>query len=71
MEIEAPGCPEGSVTVVTLIKEKKPAELVVKTRDEDCVKVLKIVLPLFNYVVVDVWKEGDYNFVKTRRGAQP
>jgi hypothetical protein len=65
--IEAPGCPEGSVAVVTWIKEKKPVEFVVKTHDEDCIKVLKIILPLFNYVVVDLWKEGDFNFLKSRR----
>lgn len=65
--LEVPGCPEGSLQVVAYIKEREPAELFVKTRDEDCVKVLRLVLPLFGYAVVDVGVEGEYHTVKTRK----
>ncbi|ABL88546.1 conserved hypothetical protein [Pyrobaculum islandicum DSM 4184] len=65
--VEAPGCPEGSLKVVAYIQERQPAELAVRTPDEDCIKVLRLVLPLFNYVIVDVYKEGDLHVVKARR----
>ncbi|AFA39481.1 hypothetical protein Pogu_1454 [Pyrobaculum oguniense TE7] len=67
-ELVVPGCPEGSLRAVAYIKERQPGELVVKTVDEDCVKVLKLVLPLFNYFVVDEFKEGEFHTVKVRRG---
>ncbi|MEM1596945.1 MAG: hypothetical protein QXP31_00465 [Pyrobaculum sp.] len=67
--LEVPGCPEGSLQVVAYIKERGPAELLVKTRDEDCVKVLRLVLPLFGYAVVDVGVEGDFHIVKTKRSS--
>ncbi|MGC9131018.1 MAG: hypothetical protein ACP5H5_05475 [Pyrobaculum sp.] len=65
--LEVPGCPQGSIEAVKYIKERGPEELVVKTSDEDCVKVLRLVLPLFHYVVVDVWREGDKHAVRARR----
>ena len=67
-ELVVPGCPEGSLRAVAYIKERQPGELVVKTVDEDCVKVLKLVLPLFNYFVVDEYKEGEFYAVKVKRG---
>jgi len=66
--LEVPGCPEGSMKAVAHIKEKEPDEVVIKTPDEDCVAVLRIILPLFNYFVVDVYAEGDKRAVKARRG---
>ncbi|AET33116.1 hypothetical protein [Pyrobaculum ferrireducens] len=65
--LEVAGCPQGSLQTVEYIKERGPEELVVKTSDEDCVKVLRLVLPLFQYVVVDVWREGDKHAVRARR----
>jgi len=66
--LEIPGCPEGSMKAVAYITEKQPQEVVIRTQDEDCVAVLKIVLPLFNYFVVDVYAEGGKHTVKARRG---
>jgi len=62
--LEVPGCPEGSLRVVAYIQEKSPSEIVVKTPDEDCVKVLRLVLPLFGYAVVEVGREGEAHVVK-------
>ncbi|AAL64463.1 hypothetical protein [Pyrobaculum aerophilum] len=66
--LEVPGCPEGSLRVVAYIKENRPAEITVKTQDEDCIKVLKLVLPLFNYYVVDQWAEGSSHWLKAKLG---
>jgi hypothetical protein len=66
--LEVPGCPEGSMKAIAYIKEKQPNEVVFKTPDEGCVAVLRVVLPLFNYFVVDVYVEGDKHAVKARRG---
>lgn len=65
--VEVPGCPEGSLKAVAYIKERQPREVVVKTPDEGCVNVLRLILPLFNYLVIDVYKEGDLHVVKARR----
>jgi len=62
-----PGCPEGSLRVVAYIREKSPSEIVVKTPDEDCVNVLRLILPLFGYAVVEVGKEGEVHLVKAVR----
>jgi hypothetical protein len=32
------------------------------------VAVLKIILPLFNYFVIDVYSEGEKHVVKAKRG---
>lgn len=53
-EIDTPGCPEGSLKVVSYIQENQPREFVIKTPDGDCVKVLQLVLPLFDYSITDV-----------------
>jgi len=53
--------------VVAYIQEKSPSEIVVKTPDEDCVKVLRLVLPLFGYAVVEVGKEGEAHLIKAVR----
>jgi len=65
--LEIPGCPEGSLKTVAYIQEKSPSELIIKTHDEDCVRVLRLVLPLFGYVITDVGREGEIHVVKTRR----
>ncbi len=65
-EIDAPGCPEGSLKVVTYIQENQPGEFVVRTADGDCVKVLRLVLPLFNYSIVDV-TAGEVYVLKIRK----
>jgi hypothetical protein len=66
--VEVPGCPEGSLKAVAYIKERQPETVAIKTPDEDCVAVLKIILPLFNYYVIDVYSEGEKYVVKARRG---
>jgi hypothetical protein len=66
--LEVPGCPEGSLKAVGYIKERQPQELVIKTPDENCATVLKIILPLFNYFVVDVYTEGEKQVLRVRRG---
>ena len=66
--LEVSGCPEGSMKAIAYISEKQPKEVVIKTPDESCVAVLRVVLPLFNYFVVDVYAEGDKHAVKARRG---
>ena len=66
--LEVPGCPGGSMKAIAYIKEKQPDEVVFKAPDEGCVTVLRVVLPLFNYFVVDVYAEGDKHAVKARRG---
>ncbi|MEZ0319660.1 MAG: hypothetical protein ABWK05_06700 [Pyrobaculum sp.] len=65
--LEVPGCPDGSLRAVAYIKEKGPAELLIKTRDEGCVRVLRLILPLFGYAVVDVGVEGEFHYVKTKK----
>ncbi|ACB40768.1 hypothetical protein [Pyrobaculum neutrophilum] len=65
--VEVPGCPEGSLKAVAYIKEKQPAEVAIKTPDEGCVNVLRLILPLFGYIVVDVYREGDLHVVKAKR----
>jgi len=66
--VEVPGCPEGSLKAVAYIKERRPETVAIKTPDESCVAVLKIVLPLFNYFVIDVYREGEKHVVKAKRG---
>jgi hypothetical protein len=66
--IEVPGCPEGSLKAVAYINERQPETVTIKTPDKDCVAVLKIVLPLFNYFVIDVYNEGEKHVVKAKRG---
>ena len=66
--IEVPGCPEGSLKAVAYINERQPEAVAIKTPDKDCVAVLKIVLPLFNYFIIDVYSEGEKHVVKAKRG---
>lgn len=66
-EIEVPGCPEGSLKTVQFIQEKQPQTLVVKTTDPDCVNVLKLALPLFDYVIAEIKKTEKYYSVETRK----
>jgi len=53
---------------VAYINERRPDTVAIKTPDESCVAVLKIVLPLFNYFVIDVYSEGEKHVVKAKRG---
>ncbi|MFN3805034.1 MAG: hypothetical protein ACK4SY_08250 [Pyrobaculum sp.] len=64
--LDVPGCPEGSLRVVSYIQERQPAVLVVRTPDADCVKVLQLVLPLFDYSVVET-TSGDIYMLKVKR----
>jgi len=66
--IKVPGCSEGSLKAVAYIKERQPETVAIKTPDEGCVTVLKIILPLFKYFVIDVYREGEKHVVKAKRG---
>jgi len=60
--------PRGVLKAVAYIKERQPETVAIETPDEGCVAVLKIILPLFNYFIVDVYSEGEKYVVKARRG---
>ncbi|MFN7105216.1 MAG: hypothetical protein ACK4M3_01305 [Pyrobaculum sp.] len=64
--LEVPGCPEGSLRVVSYIQENRPDVFVVRTPDADCVKVLQLVLPLFEYSIVEA-TSGNVYILKVKR----
>jgi len=65
--VELPGCPQGTVAAASLLMEKKPNEVIFTTTDEDCIKTLRVMLPLIDYRIKGVeTKEGKY-YIKVAR----
>jgi len=71
LDIRGRPCPEPAQQALSAIMEKSPGELQVVTDDEDCVKTLKVMLPLLEYKVERVEKaEGSYVMHIKRKSEQ-
>jgi len=58
LDIRGRPCPEPTQQALSAIMEKSPGELQVVTDDEDCVKTLRVMLPLLEYKVEKVEETG-------------
>ena len=70
LDIRGRPCPEPAQQALSAIMEKSPGELQVVTDDEDCVKTLRVMLPLLEYKVERVGEAGGGYVVYVRKKGQ-
>jgi len=70
LDIRGRPCPEPAQQALSAIMEKSPGELQIVTDDEDCVKTLRVMLPLLEYKVERVEEAGGSYVVYIRKKGQ-
>jgi hypothetical protein len=68
--LEIPGCPDGSLRAIAYLRNREPDDIEIRTPDGQCAAVLKIVLPLLGYIVVDAYAQGSTHVIRIRRAGR-